>query len=321
MKRLKIAVTGISGRFGSLVASLLHRDHTVVGIDRRPSREQPRDVEFHCIDIRRKRCARIFREQRFDAVVHLNVLHDPRASSTEHYSFNIRGTDRVMAHCVKYGVKKLILLSSANVYGPRSDNTQFLTEDAPLMGGERFSEIRDLVGVDMLGQSFFWKYPQVETVILRPVHIIGRVHNAPSNYLRLKRPVALSGYDPMIQLIHEADVARAVVASLEPGIQGIFNIAGCEPAPLSQILRLAGCQPRVLPRFIAQSVLERMWSMRLTSFPTPELEHLRYVCMVDTSRATDLLGFEARYSLSETLEHLRMTRLLGQGLRRRADSV
>ena len=125
----------------------------------------------------------------------------------------------------------------------------------------------------------------------------------------------------MIQLIHEADVARAVVASLEPGIQGIFNIAGCEPAPLSQILRLAGCQPRVLPRFIAQSVLERMWSMRLTSFPTPELEHLRYVCMVDTSRATDLLGFEARYSLSETLEHLRMTRLLGQGLRRRADSV
>ncbi len=308
--RLKVALTGISGRFGGLVANLLHRTHQVVGIDRRPCRHLPKDIDFHCIDIRRKRCEKIFRENRFDAVVHLNVVHDPRASSAKHYAFNIQGTNRVMAHCVKHGVKKFIMLSSANVYGPRADNTQFLTEDAPLMGGERFSDIRALVGVDMLGQSFFWKYPQIETVILRPVHIIGAVRNAPSNYLRLQRPWVMAGYDPMIQVVHEADVARAIGLALLPEKQGIFNLPGCVPAPLSQLLRMAGCSPRSLPHLLADPALRRLWAMRLTSFPAPELDHLRFVCMVDGERARDELEFSPRYDLAETMEHLQLTRLL-----------
>jgi UDP-glucose 4-epimerase len=311
-QRLKVAVTGISGRFGGLVAGLLHRAHDIVGIDRRPCKHAPKDVEFHCIDIRRKRCESIFRAHKFDAVIHLNVIHDPRASSAEHYTFNIQGTSRVMAHCVKHGVKKLVMLSSANVYGPRPDNTQFLTEDAPLMGGERFSDIRDLIGVDMLGQSFFWKHPEIETVILRPVHIIGAVRNAPSNYLRLERPWAMAGFDPMIQVIHEEDVARAVGLALRPGVQGIFNLPGCVPAPLSQLLRMAGGTPRVVPHFVAGPALRRLWSMRLTSFPAPELDHLRFVCMVDGERAHGDLGFTPRYDLAETMAHLRLTGLLAQ---------
>jgi len=309
---MKVAITGISGRFGRLLAGRLHRQHQVVGIDRRPCNQVPKDVEVHCIDIRRKRCEKIFREHRFDAVVHLNVIHDPRASSADHYTFNIQGTDRVMAHCVRHGVKKLVLLSSANVYGPRPDNTQFLTEDAPLMGGERFSEIRDLIGVDMLGQSFFWKYPDVETVLLRPVHIIGAVHNAPSNYLRLRRPWALGGYDPVIQIIHEEDVARAIELALNPGIQGIFNIPGCEPTPLSRLHKLAGSKPVPIPHFLAGPALNRLFSLRLTTFPAPELDHLRYVCMVDGERALNTLKFNARYDLVETMEHLRLTRLLNE---------
>ena len=80
-KPLKIGITGISGRLGSLVAAQLHRDHEVVGIDRRPATRVPQDIPVHCIDIRRKRCEGVFRKERFDAVIHLNVLHSPRAKS------------------------------------------------------------------------------------------------------------------------------------------------------------------------------------------------------------------------------------------------
>ncbi len=306
---LRVAITGISGRFGGVLARQLHRTHSVVGIDRRPFRGRPKDVEMHQIDIRRKRCEAVFRGRGFDAVVHLNVMHDPRASSAEHHSFNIQGTNRVMDYCVRHGVKKLILLSSANVYGPRPDNTQFLTEDAPLMGGERFSEIRDLIGVDMLGQSFFWKHPAVKTVILRPVHIIGAVRNAPSNYLRLRRPWVLAGFDPMIQVIHELDLARAIEAALQPNVEGVFNVAGCDPAPLSHLVTLAGGEPWVVPHPLAGPILRRLWRYRLTSFPAPELDHLRYVCMVDGGRARDVLGFRAQHGLEDTMAHLRMTRL------------
>jgi UDP-glucose 4-epimerase len=176
------------------------------------------------------------------------------------------------------------------------------------MGGERFSDIRDLIGVDMLGQSFFWKHTTVKTVILRPVHIVGAVRNAPSNYLRLLRPWTLAGFDPMVQIIHELDLARAIEAALQPSVEGVFNIAGCEPAPLSQLVELAGGQPRVVPHPLAGPILRRLWRYRLTSFPAPELDHLRYVCMVDGERAQDVLGFQPRYDLHATLAHLRLTR-------------
>jgi UDP-glucose 4-epimerase len=311
-KPLKIGITGISGRLGSLVAATLHRSHEVVGIDRRPANRVPEDIPVHCIDIRRKRCEAIFRKESFDVVIHLNMLHSPRAKSRDKYSTNIGGTSRVMAHCAKYGVKKLIFLSSANVYGPRPDNTQFLTEDAPLLGSEQFSELRALVGADMLAQSFFWKYPSVETVILRPVHILGEVRNAPSNYLRLEQPWCVTGYDPMLQVIHEADVANAILLALKPGVTGIFNLAGCTPCPLSRLLELAGCAPRRMPMPILSLALSRMWKMRLTTFPAQELDHLRFVCMVDDGLAKSSLGFIPEHDLIETLGHLRLTKLLDE---------
>jgi len=307
---MRVAVTGISGRFGALVARRLHRHHTVVGLDRRAFARAPADVQVHRIDIRRKRSEAIFRGGGFDAVVHLNLMHDLRASSAEHYAFNIQGTARVVEYCHKHGIKKLILMSSANVYGPRADNTQFLTEDAPLMGGERFSDIRSLIAVDMLGQSFFWKYPDLETVILRPVHIVGAVNNAPSNYLRLRRPWTLAGFDPMVQLIHEDDVARAIEEALRPGLRGVFNLPGCRPAPLSVLIEMARSRPRPIPHPLAEAMLERAWKLRLARFPAPELDHLRFVCMVDGQRASDVLGFAPAHDLDATMSHLRRTRLL-----------
>ena len=68
----------------------------------------------------------------------------------------------------------------------------------------------------MLAQGFFWKHPETETVILRPVHIVGRVHNAPSNFLRLPTIPTLLGFDPMVQVIHEEDVVRAIGRALRP---------------------------------------------------------------------------------------------------------
>jgi UDP-glucose 4-epimerase len=307
---MRVAITGISGRFGALLARRLHRAHTVVGIDRRPLRGAPPDIEVHRMDIRRNRCQEIFRKGRFDAVVHLNVMHDPRASSAEHHSFNIQGTSRVVEYCARHGVPKLVVLSSGNVYGPRPENDQFLREDAPLMAGERFSAIRDLVAIDMLAQSVFWKHPGVETVLLRPAHIVGAVRNAPSNYLRLDRPVRLLGFDPMVQMVHEEDAARAIELSLAPGRQGVFNVHGCAPAPISALLALAGGRPLTLPYSVARPVLSAMWGAHLTSFPPPELDHLRFVCMVDGARAEEGLGYSPRFDLEATMAHLRLTKAL-----------
>lgn len=296
-----VVVTGVVGRLGKRVVRLLHRMVRVIGVDRREFPDRPKDVAHLRIDLRRKKMRDVFRAGNVRAVVHLGIMHDPRASAGDHHSWNVVGFGKMLESMSQFGVKKLVVLSSANVYGPRPDNPQFLAEESPLLGSQDFSEIRDLIEVDMLAQSFFWRHPSCETVILRPTHILGAVHNAPSNYLRLPVVPTLMGFDPMIQVIHHDDVARAIVAALRPGARGIFNLAGPEPVPLSRVLKMLG-RPRLpIPHDAARAMLSQLFKYRLSSFPAPELDHIRYVCMVDDRRARDVLGYAPRHGLRDTV--------------------
>jgi UDP-glucose 4-epimerase len=296
-----VLVTGICGRLGKLLARTLHRDDDVVGIDRRAFEGKPKDIVHHQFDLRRKKTRDVFRAGGIRAVVHLGVMHDPRASDKEHHSWNVRGFQKLLDYLAEFEIPKLVVLSSANVYGPQPENPQFLTEEAPLLGAQTFSAIRDLVEVDMLAQSFFWRHPTTETVILRPCHILGSVRNAPSNYLRLARPLTVLGYDPMVQVVHERDVVDALVLALRPGVRGIFNLRGPGEVPLSRLFRMLGRAPVAVPGPLAEAALTRLWKLRLTSFPTPELDHIRYLCMVDDARARTTLGYVPRRSLEETV--------------------
>jgi UDP-glucose 4-epimerase len=296
-----VLITGICGRLGKHLARVLHRERRVVGVDRRPFVDKPKDIDHAQVDIRRKKLKDVFRAGDIEAVVHLGVMHDPRASAADHHSWNVAGFTKLLEYVGQFQIPKLVVLSSANVYGPQPSNPQFLAEEAPLLGGQNFSDIRDLVEVDMLAQSFFWKLPETETVILRPVHILGAVHNAPSNFLRLNPIPTIMGFDPMAQVVQQADVVHAIDLALRPGIRGIFNLAGPEAVPLGRILKILGRQRVSVPYSLARVALRRMWALRLTTFPPPELDHIRYVCMVDDRRARQVLGFTPQMSLEETV--------------------
>lgn len=301
----RVVLTGIAGNLGREVARRLHRDWDVIGIDRRRVKGLPPDVEFHQLDIRRRKTEDLFRKGHIDALIHLNIMHNPRQSNREHHEFNIVGTQKIFELAQQHGVGKIILLSSANVYGPAATNNQFLTEEAPLLAGENFEGIRDLVAVDMYASSFFWRHPEIETVILRPVHIVGQVRNAPSNYLRKQKVMTLLGYDPMVQLIHVNDVIEAILCGLRPGIRGIYNIAGPGELPLSELVRQLDRERFPVPEPIARPVLAALFQARLSSFPVDELDHIKYVCMVDDSRAREQMRYQPTMTMEQTLATLR----------------
>ncbi len=140
--RPAVVVTGISGNLGRTVAKLLHkREQRIIGIDRRPFVGRPKDLEMHQLDLRKKKAEDIFRKNEISAVIHMGIMHDPRMSEEEHHSFNVVGTTRLLEYCARYGVPKVVVLSSANVYGHSPDNSIFLPEDAPLMAASRFSGV------------------------------------------------------------------------------------------------------------------------------------------------------------------------------------
>src|SRR4051812_25902956 len=96
----KVVVTGISGRLGRVVARHLHRDQRfrLVGLDRRPFSGRPKDVEHHEVDLRSKKARDVFRAGDVSALIHMGVMHDPRASAAELYSWNVSGTSKLLEY-------------------------------------------------------------------------------------------------------------------------------------------------------------------------------------------------------------------------------
>src|SRR5215510_857939 len=84
-----VVITGISGRLGRIVARRLHHelDWQIVGLDRRPMQGRPKDIEHHQVDLRSKKARDVFRAGEVDALIHLGVMHDPRARPAEIYSW------------------------------------------------------------------------------------------------------------------------------------------------------------------------------------------------------------------------------------------
>ncbi len=304
-KRPRVLITGISGGMGRLLAKRLHRVAEVHGVDLRPFVGKPKDVVMHHVDLRKKRCEDLFRLNHYQAVFHLGILHDPRRSAEEHHSVNLTGTMKILEYCQRYGVNKVILLSSATIYGPRPTNPIFLTEDSPLLAGERFPQIRDQIELDMLAQSFFWKHHEIETVILRPVHVVGpNITNAMTTYLRLKRVPRLFGFDPLVQIIHEQDVIEALALSMRSGVRGIFNITGPTAVPISTLIETLGKSTIPVPHPFARFIADHLWRLKLSELPAPQIDYARFICTVDGSRAERILNFKSRYGIRQTLADL-----------------
>ena len=181
----------------------------------------------------------------------------------------------------------------------------FLTEEAPLLAAARFGAIRDLISVDMTALSFMWQNHETETVVLRPVHIVGAVRNAAMSYLSRKWCPVPMGFDPLVQLVHQNDVVDAMELCLKPGVRGVFNIDGPSAIPVSVVLREVGKQAVPIPDFMLRAGLNRMWKMRLSRFPPPEVDHIQWPATVDGTRARTDLGYTPQIPLSTIFRLIR----------------
>ena len=293
-----IAISGAAGRFGNLLIRRLHRTDDVVSIDPRDFNRRPADVAHFKTELRRRECRNVFRTGNIRAVIQLGPYHSQeRRQESSRFATAIENFSRLLDYCDKYAVEKLVLLSSANVYGARPSNPQFLTEEAPLLASD-LSALRD---VDMMAQSFFWKRPDIETVILRPAHVTGGVGGVMARYLRTSPVMRLMGFDPMIQLIHEEDLVQAIRLALGPGHRGVFNLAGPPPLPLSRIIERLGRKSLPVPHFMANRLLGPLRRLGRTNLDPAYVDYLRYVCMVEDSRARTDFGYSPACGTEETI--------------------
>ncbi|MBL8152040.1 MAG: NAD-dependent epimerase/dehydratase family protein [Blastocatellia bacterium] len=304
MKKRTVLITGISGGLAHQVAELIPKSWDIIGIGLKPLRPvKGRHIEHYIVDITKNKLEDIFRHHHIDSVIHMAVNDNPRFSIKQRHDINVIGTMKLLDDCEKYQVKKIILLSSANVYGADPNNPIYMTEEYPLKVTQRYSGISDKVEFDSYCRSWMYKHSDVSTIILRPCHIIGsHLKNNLTSYLRLKYiPIPL-GFDPMLQLIHEIDMARAIVACLNQNRTGIYNVVGPGELPLTEIIKIIGGIPIPIPSMLAHYLLQASWGLGVSSLPPPQFEYLMYPCIIDGRRFQKDFHFTPQLSLSETLK-------------------
>jgi len=229
-----------------------------------------------------------------------------RGRAEERYDINIRGTRRLLDHCLEYGVRKVIILSSSYVYGALPESPYFMDENHPLYGDRNYPEIRDLVEVDTLATSFMWQHPELQTVVLRPVNRLGYyVESAIRTYLRMRRVMVMTGFNPMLQFIHEEDVSEAMCLVVERDLRGVFNLTGPGQVPLRVAIRETGGRPLPLPEPIARPLLARLYDAGLFPFPPGAIDYIKYPCTLSGDRFVAATGFRPIFGLREIFRSIR----------------
>lgn len=306
---MRLLITGISSNLGRLVATLaLQQGHSVIGIDRRPWPDAPRAVEMHRVDVQKRAAEDVFRTRRPDAVVHLaTITHTSEIDAEDRHRINLGGTRAVFEHSERYGVTACIFVGRHTFYGAAPDTPLYHTETDPPLAVATFPDLADLVAADLFAASALWRVPQMHSVILRICYTIGPSRKGTlANYLRGPRvPMAL-GFDPLYQLMHEEDAARAIVlaaaAAVERDLKGVFNVAGPQPLPLTSVIRIAGRKALPLPESTLPLMFGRFGLPRL---PAQSVEHLKHSVVVDDSAFRDATGFDHTFDEGESLRAFR----------------
>lgn len=301
---MKVLIVGVGGALARLVAlKLREAGHAVMGIDRRPWWDAPKDIPVYEVDIRKRAAEDVFRRERPECVVHMATVNALSAFGEERARINIAGTRAVFEHSVAHGVKHVIVVGRHTYYGASADSPLYHTENEPPHGIGNFPELADLVAADLYAANMLWREPALCTTLLRLVYTLGPSQTGTlARFLRGKRVPMVFGFDPLFQFLEEDDAANGVVAAVLKRPRGIFNVAGPSPVPLGVIASETGRTAVPIPEAVLVKLLGRFGFPNL---PRGAIEHIKYPIVVDASAFRAATGYTYATSEVEVLRRYR----------------
>ncbi|MGO9836118.1 MAG: NAD-dependent epimerase/dehydratase family protein [Polyangiaceae bacterium] len=321
-----VAVTGAASFLGTHLVGLLEEDERigrVVAIDIKAPHSGGKKTRSYELDLTlagaETRVAEILTAERVDAIAHLAFLSSPTHATAWSHELESVGTMHVAVAARQAQVRKLVLWSHTWLYGAHPSNPNFLTERHPLRAPMREPYFADKIEAEEQARKLAQRSPGTVVTILRTAPILGpMVNNVFTRYLAHRLVPTMMGFDPLVQFLHEADAIAALHLALLRDAPGTFNIVGDGVLPLSTVIKLAGRVALPIPHPIAETLVGLGWIAQLTDAPPSFLKYLRFLCVADSKKAREVMGFRPAYTSREALldfvsaDRLRANRLLSE---------
>jgi len=303
---MKVLVIGIAGAIGRLLAlELLESGFRVIGLDRRAYDAGPSPVRVYQGDLSGTSAGEVFRAERPDVVVHLAASLATGSLGAPAPRKNLAATRVLLDAVTRHGVLGLVFVSRHLYYGAAADLPTYHREQDPPHGVETYPETADLVASDLMVGAAIGSLARTRTAILRICHPLGpSMRGMLARLLCGARVPTLLGFDPLVQFLHAADVARAILLAVEQSLTGIYNVGAARPMPLSQLIALLGRSNVPIPEALFRLSAGRFG---LAEVSPGALSLLKYPIIVDDTVFRQRTGYRTRYSEIETLELFKTT--------------
>jgi nucleoside-diphosphate-sugar epimerase len=318
---LKVAVTGPTGTFGFGLMPLLEAENRidrVVGLARRPfdpSEHGWSKMTYRQGDVRDPEKL----EEAFDGadvIVHLAFMITGTAARETIRAINVEGTLNAFHAAAACGAKRFVYASSVAAYGFHPDNPIGMSEDWPIRPAAHLFYAQEKAEIELLLHDESQAHSDVALYLLRPPIVLGPhavgakgalpeplagfAQRALDMARNLPVPIPVPVPDLPLQLIHEEDVGRALLACvLADGPPGAYNIAGDGIVTAADVVRELGFTPITVPAELAQSAARAAALIPLPSFAPPATEWIEaasHPAIMDTSKAKRELGFGPRHT-------------------------
>jgi nucleoside-diphosphate-sugar epimerase len=279
-----VAVTGAASGIGHALTARLassRQVRKVIAIDGR--RGDIAGVTWRVADVRDPALAG--RLAGVDVVVHADFDLTPDSDARQRRAFNVRGAQTVLTAAAAGRVGRVLLVTSAMVYGARAENQVPLSEQAPLAADAESSVAGDLLEVEHLARRSPRANPGLAVTMVRPAALVGAdpysVDTLVTRHFEAPRLLTVKGCAPRWQFCHVDDLTSALEFAVGGGIEGDFAV-GCDGwLEQDDVERISGLKGIELPARLTFGTVQRLHQVGVTPAPAMELRYVVYPWVVD----------------------------------------
>ncbi len=230
---------------------------------------------------------------KIDTVVHLAMDTGLEVGAQRHdrsarHDRNVRGAQTVLTSAAASGVRRVVLCTSAMVYGASASNPVPLDEDAPLQAVPDGGLLSDLLEVERLAEQAPRSHRGLEVTVVRPAAVVGPdIDSLLTRHFEAPRLLVVRDSRPKWQFCHVDDLVTALEFAALGAVTGVVTV-GCEGwMEQEEVELVSGMRHIELPASIAFGTAERLHRLGILPAPASDLQYVVDPWVIPSTRLRD----------------------------------
>jgi len=250
----------------------------VVAIDEH--RGETQNVTWRVIDVRDPLLAN--RISDIDVLVHLAGDYALDSVPAERRAYNLRAAQTVLTASAAARVRRVVLVTSAMVYGAVPDNEVPLPEDSDVAAEPDTGVVGDYLEIEALVRRSARAHPGLDVTVLRPAALVGPgMDTVVTRHFEAPRLLSVKGSSPRWQFCHVEDLVSALELAARGVITGVAAVGGDGWLEHEQVEELSGIRRFELPAGLTFGTAQRLHRLGITPAPATDLHYVVYPWVVD----------------------------------------